>query len=156
MTLGQPAGGRHRAGPVPGTGEQVRAITGFDRVAVYRFAPDDSGEVMAEDVREDLPPWLGMHYPATDIPKQARAMYLKNWLRFIPDARYVPVPLVPAAQPRHQPPARHDLFGAAQRVAHSPRIPAQHGFGGHHDHFAHSGRAAVGHGNLPPPDARAW
>ncbi|MGY3087008.1 chemotaxis family two-component system sensor kinase Cph1 [Hymenobacter sp. UYAg731] len=79
--------------------EQVRAISGFDRVAIYRFAPDDSGEVMAEDVREDLPPWLGMHYPATDIPKQARAMYLKNWLRFIPNARYAPVPLVPTVAP---------------------------------------------------------
>ncbi|AII53606.1 ATP-binding protein [Hymenobacter sp. APR13] len=79
--------------------QQVREITGFDRVAVYRFAPDDSGEVVAEAVREDLPPWLGMHYPATDIPKQARAMYLKNWLRFIPDAGYEPVPLVPAIRP---------------------------------------------------------
>ena len=81
------------------TAEQVRTITGFDRVAIYRFAPDDSGEVIAEAVREDLPPWLGMHYPATDIPKQARAMYLKNWLRFIPNARYQPVPLVPAVAP---------------------------------------------------------
>ncbi|MDB5267396.1 MAG: hypothetical protein JWP58_436 [Hymenobacter sp.] len=81
------------------TAEQVRAITGFDRVAIYRFAPDDSGEVIAEDVREDLPPWLGMHYPATDIPKQARAMYLKNWLRFIPNAKYTPVPLVPTLAP---------------------------------------------------------
>ncbi|MBH8569534.1 GAF domain-containing protein [Microvirga sp. STS02] len=81
------------------TAEQVRTITGFDRVAIYRFAPDDSGEVIAEDVREDLPPWLGMHYPATDIPKQARAMYLKNWLRFIPNAHYAPVPLVPTVAP---------------------------------------------------------
>ena len=79
--------------------QQVRALTGFDRVAVYRFAPDDSGEVIAEDVRADLPPWLGMHYPATDIPKQARAMYLKNWLRFIPDASYAPTALVPAQTP---------------------------------------------------------
>ncbi|WBA43290.1 ATP-binding protein [Hymenobacter canadensis] len=79
--------------------EQVRTLTGFDRVAVYRFAPDDSGEVVAEAVHEDLAPWLGMHYPATDIPKQARAMYLKNWLRFVADARYTPVPLVPAVRP---------------------------------------------------------
>ncbi|WP_201981270.1 ATP-binding protein [Hymenobacter rubidus] len=78
--------------------EQVRTITGFDRVAIYRFAPDDSGEVIAEAIRPDLPPWLGMHYPATDIPKQARAMYLKNWLRFIPDASYVPAPLVPTVR----------------------------------------------------------
>jgi chemotaxis family two-component system sensor kinase Cph1 len=79
--------------------EQVRALTGFDRVAVYRFAADDSGEIIAEAIRPDLGPWLGLHYPATDIPQQARAMYLKNWLRFIPDASYVPTPLVPARLP---------------------------------------------------------
>ena len=78
---------------------QVRALTGFDRVAIYRFAADESGEIIAEALREGLPPWLGLHYPATDIPQQARAMYLKNWLRFIPDARYAPVPLVPVRNP---------------------------------------------------------
>lgn len=79
--------------------EQVRAITGFDRVAIYRFAADESGEIIAEALQADLPPWLGLHYPATDIPQQARAMYLKNWLRFIPDAGYAPVPLVPVRNP---------------------------------------------------------
>ena len=79
--------------------EQVRAITGFDRVAMYRFAPDESGEVVAEAHRPDLNPWLGLHYPATDIPRQARALYLKNWLRFIPDASYQPAPLVPVRNP---------------------------------------------------------
>ncbi|MDF7814927.1 ATP-binding protein [Hymenobacter sp. YC55] len=79
--------------------EQVRSITGFDRVAIYRFAGDESGEIIAEAKHEDLEPWLGLHYPATDIPKQARAMYLKNWLRFIPDASYVPAPLVPVNNP---------------------------------------------------------
>jgi len=81
------------------TVNQVRALTGFDRVAIYRFAADESGEVIAEAKRDDLAPWLGIHYPATDIPKQARAMYLKNWLRFIPDAGYAPVPLVPVRNP---------------------------------------------------------
>jgi chemotaxis family two-component system sensor kinase Cph1 len=79
--------------------EQVRAITGFDRVAVYRFAGDESGEVIAEAKHEDLEPWLHLRYPASDIPQQARAMYLKNWLRFIPDARYTPVRLVPVNNP---------------------------------------------------------
>ena len=78
---------------------QVRAITGFDRVAIYRFAADESGEVIAEAIRPGLSPWLGLRYPASDIPQQARAMYLKNWLRFIPDARYRPVPLLPAHRP---------------------------------------------------------
>ncbi|MBJ6109826.1 GAF domain-containing protein [Hymenobacter sp. BT523] len=81
------------------TVDQVRAITGFDRVAIYRFAADESGEVIAEAKRDDLAPWLGIHYPASDIPQQARAMYLKNWLRFIPDAGYAPVPLVPVRNP---------------------------------------------------------
>ncbi|TPG65958.1 ATP-binding protein [Hymenobacter nivis] len=78
---------------------QVRAVTGFDRVAIYRFAPDESGEIIAEDIAAGLAPWLGLHYPASDIPQQARAMYLKNWLRFIPDAAYQPVPLVPVRNP---------------------------------------------------------
>ena len=85
--------------------DQVRAISGFDRVAIYRFAADESGEIVAEAIREDLAPWLGLHYPASDMPQQARAMYLKNWLRFIPNEHYVPVPLVPVNNPvTHRPP----------------------------------------------------
>ncbi|MGI4741053.1 MAG: ATP-binding protein [Janthinobacterium lividum] len=79
--------------------EQVRALTGFARVAMYRFAPDESGEVVAEAKRDDLHSLLGLHYPGTDIPQQARAMYLKNWLRFIPDIDYQPAPLVPVRNP---------------------------------------------------------
>ncbi|WP_139921917.1 ATP-binding protein [Hymenobacter sp. DG01] len=79
--------------------DEVRALTGFDRVLMYRFAEDASGEVVAEAKREDLEPLLGLHYPATDIPQQARALYLKNWLRFIPDVAYQPAPLVPVLHP---------------------------------------------------------
>ena len=79
--------------------EQVRAISGFDRVAIYRFAQDDSGEIIAEAIRTGLAPWLGLHYPASDLPIQARAMYLKTWLRFIPDIEFVPSKLVPANKP---------------------------------------------------------
>jgi light-regulated signal transduction histidine kinase (bacteriophytochrome) len=79
--------------------EHVREITGFARVGMYRFAPDESGEMLAEAKRADLAPLLGLHYPASDIPQQARAMYLKNWLRFIPDVDYQPAPLVPARAP---------------------------------------------------------
>lgn len=64
---------------------QLRALTGFDRVMVYRFAPDGSGEVIAEAVRSGLNPYLGLHYPASDIPKQARALYERSWLRIIAD-----------------------------------------------------------------------
>src|SRR3712207_5580842 len=78
----------------------VRALTGFDRVMVYRFDPEWNGEVVAEDRCEDLEPFLGLRYPAGDIPAQARALYTTNWLRLIPDATYRRVPLEPATNPR--------------------------------------------------------
>ncbi|UOQ73160.1 ATP-binding protein [Hymenobacter cellulosilyticus] len=80
--------------------EQVREITGFDRVLMYKFAEDASGEVVAEAKRDDLEPFMGLHYPATDIPQQARALYLKNWLRFIPNVNYEPAKLVPVLHPQ--------------------------------------------------------
>ena len=79
--------------------EQVFAITGFARVMMYRFDADEHGEVIAEAKRDDLDSLLGLHYPASDIPQQARAMYLKNWLRFIPDVDYAHTPLVPVRNP---------------------------------------------------------
>jgi chemotaxis family two-component system sensor kinase Cph1 len=91
----------------------VRGLTGFDRVMVYRFDAEWNGEVVAEDRRPDLEPFLGLHYPASDIPAQARALYLRNWLRLIPDAGYTPVPLVPPVHPRTGAPV--DLSGAVLR-----------------------------------------
>jgi chemotaxis family two-component system sensor kinase Cph1 len=77
----------------------VRRITGFDRVMVYRFLEDDSGSVIAENRREDLPPYLGLRYPASDIPAQARRLYLLNTLRLKADVNAERVPLVPAINP---------------------------------------------------------
>jgi light-regulated signal transduction histidine kinase (bacteriophytochrome) len=74
--------------------EQVRAITGFDRVMAYRFHQDDSGDVTAESRRDDLEPYLGRRYPASDIPAQARRLYIINTLRLIADIGYTPSPLV--------------------------------------------------------------
>jgi serine phosphatase RsbU (regulator of sigma subunit)/GAF domain-containing protein len=91
----------------------VRALTGFDRVMVYRFDPEWNGEVVAEDRRADLEPFLGLRYPASDIPAQARALYATNWQRLIPDATYRPVPLAPAANPVTGRPL--DLSGAVLR-----------------------------------------
>jgi two-component system, chemotaxis family, sensor kinase Cph1 len=88
----------------------VRELTGFDRVMVYRYDQDYNGEVVAEAKREDLNPLLGLHYPASDIPAQARAMYEKNWLRLIDDVGYAPVPVVPALDPS---------TGAALDLTHS-------------------------------------
>jgi chemotaxis family two-component system sensor kinase Cph1 len=78
-----------------GLAEEVRALTGFDRVMVYRFDRQWHGEVIAEDRRSDLEPFLSLRFPASDIPPQARELYTTNWLRIIPTARYEPVPLVP-------------------------------------------------------------
>jgi chemotaxis family two-component system sensor kinase Cph1 len=91
----------------------VRTLTGFDRVMVYRFDADWNGEVVAEDRREDLEPFLGLRYPASDIPAQARALYATNWLRLIPDATYRPVPLEPDRNPLTGTPL--DLSGSMLR-----------------------------------------
>jgi light-regulated signal transduction histidine kinase (bacteriophytochrome) len=91
----------------------VRQVTGYDRVMVYRFDREWNGEVVAEDRRDDLEPFFGLRYPASDIPAQARALYATNWLRIIPDARYRPVPLQPPVNPRTAKPL--DLSGAMLR-----------------------------------------
>lgn len=78
--------------------EAIRGLTGFDRVMAYRFLPDESGEVVAEARRADLEPFLGLRYPAADIPAQARQLYLHNRLRVIPDVGYAPVPILPSDQ----------------------------------------------------------
>jgi len=71
----------------------TREITGYDRVMVYRFDNDYNGEVFAESHRNDLEPFLGLHYPHTDIPPQARDLYMSNLLRLITDIDYTPVPI---------------------------------------------------------------
>ncbi|MDY7003504.1 MAG: GAF domain-containing protein [Cyanobacteriota bacterium] len=79
--------------------KEIRKITGLDRVMIYKFHSDNSGEVIAEDKREDLEPFLGLHYPATDIPQPARHLYSVNYLRIIPDISYQPVELLPKNNP---------------------------------------------------------
>lgn len=80
---------------------EIRALTGFDRVVVYRFeGVDGPGEVVAEEVADGHEPWLGLWFPASDIPPQARRLYRDNWIRVIVDVddasvglhpRYVPI-----------------------------------------------------------------
>ena len=72
----------------------VRRLTGFERVMSYRFDEAGHGSVEAEDREPSLEPYLGLHYPASDIPRQARELYLRSWLRIIPDRRYAPSPLL--------------------------------------------------------------
>jgi light-regulated signal transduction histidine kinase (bacteriophytochrome) len=78
--------------------EDVRGITGFDRVLVYRFDEHWNGTVIAEARNEELPSYLDLRFPASDIPAQARELYRRNRLRIIPDAGYRPVP-VESARP---------------------------------------------------------
>ena len=95
------------------TARAVRELTGFDRVMVYRYDEDYNGEVVAEAKRDELNSFLGLHYPSTDIPAQARALYEKNWLRLIDDVGYTPSPLTPAIDPEHGEPT--DLTHATLR-----------------------------------------
>jgi len=81
------------------TVDQISKITGFGRTMVYRFDHDGHGHVIAEALPGDLPSYLGQRFPASDIPTQARMLYQRNRIRLIPDADYVPVPLVPARHP---------------------------------------------------------
>lgn len=75
----------------------VHATLGYDRVMVYRFLHNGAGRVIAEAKRADLHSFFGQHFPAADIPQQARRLYLQNRLRVIGDAHYAPVPLRAAA-----------------------------------------------------------
>jgi light-regulated signal transduction histidine kinase (bacteriophytochrome) len=78
---------------------EVRMAAGFERVLVYRFERDDSGVVVAESRCEDVESLLGLRYPESDIPRQARALYLANTIRLIPDAGHSPAPIIPATNP---------------------------------------------------------
>jgi chemotaxis family two-component system sensor kinase Cph1 len=76
--------------------DETRAITGYDRVMIYRFDKNYNGEVYAESKSESVEAFLGLHYPHTDIPPQARALYCTNLIRLIADVDYTPVPIYTA------------------------------------------------------------
>jgi two-component system, chemotaxis family, sensor kinase Cph1 len=75
--------------------QAFRGLTGYDRVMIYRFLDDDAGKVAAEDASPDQHSFLNHHFPASDIPAQARALYVRNLVRVIPDVHYRPAPLRP-------------------------------------------------------------
>ena len=93
--------------------QHIRAVTGFGRVLVYRFDADGHGHVMAEARDERYHSYLGQHFPASDIPAQARALYKLSRIRLIQDANYTPAPLVPVLNPVTGQP--NDLSFAALR-----------------------------------------
>jgi light-regulated signal transduction histidine kinase (bacteriophytochrome)/CheY-like chemotaxis protein len=82
---------------------EMRALTGFDRVMVYRFDEDGSGEVIAESAGSGIDSYLGLRYPASDIPRQARALYVRNWLRIIPDVNAEPLAIEQSSDRRGKP-----------------------------------------------------
>jgi chemotaxis family two-component system sensor kinase Cph1 len=75
---------------------EFRRLSGYARVMIYRFLDDDAGVVVAEDTASGHKTFLNHHFPAADIPRQARALYVRNLVRIIPDVTYTPAPLVPA------------------------------------------------------------
>ncbi|RXH56814.1 ATP-binding protein [Granulicella sibirica] len=72
---------------------QVKELTGFNRVLLYSFDEVGHGTVLAEENDGTLPSYLHLKFPASDIPKQARDLYVLNTVRSIPDAAYEPSPL---------------------------------------------------------------
>ncbi|QNE31339.1 GAF domain-containing protein [Sphingomonas sp. NBWT7] len=94
------AAGFERAATIPSLCARAaiafRTLTGFDRVMIYRFLDDDAGRVVGEDRDPALHSFMNHHFPASDIPRQARALYVRNRTRVIPDAGYEPAPLRPA------------------------------------------------------------
>ena len=79
--------------------DEVRMLTGMDRVMIYRFHADDHGEVFAESKVDALAPWLGLHYPAEDIPKPAREIFSRTWIRPVPDIAATLAEMVPLQNP---------------------------------------------------------
>jgi light-regulated signal transduction histidine kinase (bacteriophytochrome) len=79
--------------------KHLKAQLGFDRIMIYQFDQDWNGTVIAEVHEPDMEPYLGLKFPASDVPKQARALYEKNAYRMIPDRSFAPVKLYPVINP---------------------------------------------------------
>ena len=77
----------------------VRSVTGYGRVLVYQFDRDGHGHVVAEAKQDDYASYMGQHFPASDIPAQARQLYALSPIRLIQNANYTPAPLVPNLNP---------------------------------------------------------
>lgn len=106
---------------------EVRQVTGFDRVMLYKFDDDGHGEVLAEEKLDDMESYLGLHFPESDVPQPARKMFLSNWIRVIPDANAEPVDLVPAVNPATSQPT--DLVMSILRQPYHCHIEYLHHMG---------------------------
>ena len=108
MSLVQPLIARVRRRPeIPAMAREaarmMKALTGFDRVMIYQFQRDDSGRVIAEAAAPGMTPFLGLRFPASDIPSQARALYVRSPIRLIRDVDAPPQPILPARDAQGQP-----------------------------------------------------
>ena len=117
--------------------ERVREVAVYDRVLVYQFMQDGSGWVIAESREPHLDPFLDLHYPAADIPQQARAVpeelvaaHHRGQLR--------PCAADAVAQSSHRPAARHESRHPARCVTNPPRVSAQYGHRRVDVHLHHS------------------
>jgi two-component system, chemotaxis family, sensor kinase Cph1 len=79
--------------------KQIKLISGYDKVMIYCFDDDWNGTVIAEEKEDEMESYLGITFPASDVPKQARLLYQRNPFRFIPTREYQPVKLYPVINP---------------------------------------------------------
>ncbi len=86
--------GRNLQSLLNNAAQQVKNIIGYDRVMIYKFLDDGHGEVIAEVKDSNLEPFLGLHYPASDIPRQARELYKQNLTRIVTDVNTEPSPIL--------------------------------------------------------------
>lgn len=77
-----------------GAAVEVKKLIGYDRIMIYKFLDDGHGEVVAEEKNDNLEPFFGLHYPASDIPKQARELYKLNLTRLIADVNTEDSPIL--------------------------------------------------------------
>ncbi|ANE52919.1 GAF domain-containing protein [Flavisolibacter tropicus] len=81
---------------------ELKRISGFDKIMIYRFDEEWNGEVIAEEKEEGMEAYLGLKFPASDVPKQARELYRKTPYRLIPNVNYQPEKLYPVINPLTQ------------------------------------------------------
>ncbi|WP_066374870.1 sensor histidine kinase [Anabaena sp. CA = ATCC 33047] len=107
--------------------QEVRKVTGFDRVMLYKFDDDGHGSVVAEEKIDSLESYLGLHYPESDIPTPARKLFISNSIRVIPDAHAEPVQIVPDNNPVSDRPI--DLTNSILRSPASCHLEYLHNMG---------------------------
>jgi chemotaxis family two-component system sensor kinase Cph1 len=107
--------------------KEVRKLTGFDRVMLYKFDEDNHGDVIAEEKLGSMTSYLGLHYPESDIPVPARRLFSSNYIRLIPDAKVKPVKLFPTNNPLDQQPL--DLTLSILRSASPCHLEYLHNMG---------------------------